>query len=252
MWPMAPRRSKNGPRILVIEHEADAGPAWLGEWIAAAGVTLEVLRPYAGDAVPSRCEHDGLLVLGGAMSAGDDAVAPWLAGTRRLLGQAVADRRPTLGVCLGAQLLALAGGGSVEPGGAGPEIGVSRLEACPAAAADRLFAAVPSPSLAAQWHADTITSLPAGSVLLARGDRYEVQAFRLEEAAWGVQFHPEVDAAMVKGWAEAEHSEAYPPALLDAAVEEVAAAEPELLATWSRLGSGFGAAVTESWADAGS
>ena len=86
-------------RLLVVQHEPDAPVAWLGEWWRELGLELDVVRGDLGaPLVPRLTEHDGLVVLGGAMGAGDDALAPWLAPTRALLAAAVADRLPPLGV----------------------------------------------------------------------------------------------------------------------------------------------------------
>jgi GMP synthase (glutamine-hydrolysing) len=247
---MAPNARQGGATVLVVEHEAEAGPALLGDWIEEAGVRLRLCRPYAGDPVPERCEDNGLVVLGGAMGADDDEAVPWLPAVRALLEHSRDDGTPTLGICLGAQLLALATGGHVERGESGPEIGVCLLDLCDTADTDPLFGGLPLPVAAMQWHLDAITSLPPGAVLLARGDLYDVQAFRLGAQCWGVQFHPEVDHRVVKLWAEAEHSPALPPATVQAAVDEVGAREAELASTWRGLGTAFARLVADRWANA--
>ena len=106
-------------RLLVVQHEPDAPVAWLGEWWAELGLELDVVRGDLGQPVVERWRDlpvapDGLVVLGGAMGACDDAVAPWLAPTRALIADAVARGVPTLGVCLGHQLAAVALGGTVR------------------------------------------------------------------------------------------------------------------------------------------
>ena len=108
-------------RLLVVQHEPDAPVAWLGEWWAELGLDLDVVRGDLGQPVVERWHDlpvapDGLVVLGGAMGACDDAVAPWLAPTRALIADAVARQVPTLGVCLGHQLAAVALGGTVGIG----------------------------------------------------------------------------------------------------------------------------------------
>jgi hypothetical protein len=65
---------------------------------------------------------------------------------------------------------------------------------------DRLFGAVPFAPDVLQWHEDEITELPPRAVLLAASTRYPYQAFRVGEAAWGLQFHIECDTEMIAGW----------------------------------------------------
>jgi GMP synthase-like glutamine amidotransferase len=111
---------------------------------------------------------------------------------------------PTLGVCLGAQLLASAHGGLVERSTSGPEIGPGLVARRDAADNDPLFKYVPLLPDVVQWHSDEITELPIGAVLLAASTRYAHQAFRLGDRAWGLQFHIECDPAMIAGWAASD------------------------------------------------
>ncbi|HEX6245338.1 MAG TPA: type 1 glutamine amidotransferase, partial [Polyangiales bacterium] len=124
---------------------------------------------------------------------------------------------PTLGICLGGQLLAQAMGGRVEPAQAGLEIGARLVGKRDAAGDDVLFGPVPFAPDVVQYHSDEITELPAGAVLMAASPRYPHQAFRIGDAAWGTQFHIETDTAMFAGWA-AEREDAQE---LVAAVDEV-------------------------------
>src|SRR4051794_37184949 len=100
--------------VLVVQHQDDCPPALVGEWLVEVGCRLDVRRPYAGDALPETlAEHGALLVLGGSMGAADDADHPWLAPTKDLVRDAAGRRTPTLGICLGHQLIAVALGGEV-------------------------------------------------------------------------------------------------------------------------------------------
>jgi GMP synthase (glutamine-hydrolysing) len=196
------------PRLLVIQN-ADSDPAGrLGDWLTAAGLDLEVLRPYDGAVLPpDLAGYDGLLVLGGGMSATDDAATPWLPQVRALLRDAVSREVPTLGVCLGAQLLATANGGRVSPNPDGPELGAQLIAKRQACADDPLFGPLPITPDVIQWHFDAIDPLPPGAVQLASAPGCDVQAFRLGRLAWGIQFHIETTPELVRDWAATDARE---------------------------------------------
>lgn len=190
----------------MITHTPAETPGRLAEWLPAAGLDLDVLAAWS-DPVPERLEHDALVVMGGPQQAYDDRSAPWLRATKALLRAAVGDGRPVLGICLGAQLLAEATGGRVAPGDAGPEYGVGLVAKRDAAGTDPVFGGMPLAPAVVQWHSDAIVDLPPGAELLAAGRRYPHQAFRVGQAGYGLQFHVEVDAAMVGTWASADEEQ---------------------------------------------
>ena len=109
----------------------------------------------------------------------------------------LANGTPVLGVCLGVQLLARAAGACVGPLPE-PEIGWHEVELTDAGADDPVIGALPRTFDALQWHHYTY-GLPDGAVELARSSVC-TQAFRLGDACWGVQFHPEVTQAQLDGW----------------------------------------------------
>lgn len=225
----------------MVTHTRHEGPLLLGEWLPADGLALDVVEPWRGEELPgSLAGYGALVVMGGPMGAYDDKDAPWLPATRALLARAVADGVPTLGVCLGAQLLAVATGGRVEVGPAGPELGLGDLVLTPAAADDPLLGDLPREVRAVQWHHDHVVDLPPHATLLASSPRYPHQAFRVGPAAWGLQFHPEVDVDTVAGWAG--HDEA---ALTGAGtsvaaeLERVRTSYDELVAAWRPVAEAF-------------
>lgn len=189
------------PRLLVVQHEARVP---LGR-IPFPGTDLDVVRPDRGDPLPSRpTDHAGVVVLGGTMAAWEDDVAPWLPATRDLLAACVDDRVPVLGICLGAQLLALANGGRVERGAGGPELGVVDVVATADGRTDRVTGGLGPTWRAPSGHHDAITMLPPGATLLASTSRYPHQAFRLGARAWGLQYHPEVPVEVFADWMAAD------------------------------------------------
>jgi GMP synthase-like glutamine amidotransferase len=162
-----------------------------------------VRRTFAGDPVaPDASGYDGVVVMGGPMSACSDERFASRQAEVALLRDALGLALPTLGVCLGAQLLALAAGGLVYPGADGPEVGWSGVELLPTCERDALFDGFPHRLPVLHWHGDTF-DLPPGAQRLAHNERYPNQAFRVGEAAWGLQFHLEVTAAAVEGFLDA-------------------------------------------------
>jgi GMP synthase-like glutamine amidotransferase len=186
--------------ILVVEHEQQAGLAFLGERLDQQRVRYTVVGPERSAAVPDSLDgYDGLIVLGGVTGPCDDDQAPWLPATRALLSQALKAGTPTLGVCLGAQMLAVVAGGRVDASPT-PEIGVCELELLEASDNDPLLGSLPATVRAVQWHFLEIAELAPRAVRLASSARCLNQAFRVGNAAWGVQFHLEAGTQSVEDW----------------------------------------------------
>jgi GMP synthase-like glutamine amidotransferase len=241
---------------LVVENDPSDPPARLGEWLAEAELPLTVVRPHAGDELPDDLgDHLALVVLGGdqdAFAAADGTPgAPWFPRLEGLLRKAVRGRVPTLGVCLGAQLLAVAHGGLVERSTSGPEIGPGLVGRRDAADADPLFKYVPLLPDVIQWHRDEITELPLNAVLLAASTRYPYQAFRLGDRAWGVQFHLECDLEMIERWtvsdADVLAELGYDP---EAVVAATAAALADVEEVWQPFAARFAALALGTLPDA--
>ena len=191
----------SAPRILTLQHHELEHPGVYAETLRRAGAVLDVVRSFAGERCPpSLASYDGLIVMGGPMSVGDDARHPWLRDERRLIEAAIASDTPTLGVCLGSQLIAAVAGAPVARGPV-PEIGWYRISPTPDAAGDPLFEDA-APFAALEWHRDAFP-LPPRAVALAGSAQYPVQAFRLGRRVYGFLFHLEVDGAMVDRWCDA-------------------------------------------------
>lgn len=177
-------------------------PGRLGDWLREAGLEPDVRLVTEAARVPADVSGwSGLVVLGGEMGAAQDADFPWLPAVRNLLRSAASSDVPTLGICLGAQLLALAHGGRVERSPDGPELGAQLIAKRGAAATDPLFGSLPITPDVIQWHVDAITRLPSGAVHLAASPTCENQAFRVGRLAWGIQFHIETEPSTVRDWA---------------------------------------------------
>lgn len=214
-------------RILSIVHGDDARTE-LFRPVVAERHELDEWSLAWGSPPPAPIDaYDAFLVFGGAMHADQDDRHPWLRDENLLLQELLDRRVPVLGVCLGAQLLAKAAHAPVFAA-AEPEIGWHEVELTAAAKDDPVVGALPERFLAFQWHYYTY-GLPAGAVELARSHAC-TQAFRLGEAVWGVQFHPEVTEEQIAGWLATDgFNEGVP-------VEAVAAETSARIGEWNRLG----------------
>jgi GMP synthase (glutamine-hydrolysing) len=196
------RTAKDAERLVIIEHDPVDPPTAIVACLDRQGVDHEVRRMHAGDPLPNLHEGFGLIAMGGRMYTDESAAHPWLAAERTLIKSAISQDVPFLGVCLGAQQLALAAGGRLYHR-ARPEYGwlpISVLQE------DELLRGIGASFSALEWHVDSFEP-PEDSVVLAeRPDGCQV--IRVGRCAWGVQFHPEVDGSMLDLWLrETEASE---------------------------------------------
>lgn len=183
-------------KFLLIVQVEQGNPGRLGAKLKQRGYHLNVCNPVQGERLPEGMDgYAGVVIFGGPMSANDDNTLPGLRAELDWIPQAVESGRPFLGICLGAQLLARALGARVKPHPQGmAEIGY--FPVTPTEAGAELFA---RPLDVYHWHLEGF-ELPADAVLLATGERFPNQAFRYEENAYGIQFHPEVTRSMMEEW----------------------------------------------------
>lgn len=182
------------PRVLIVLHQEQSSSGRVGRALEARGFALDIRRPRFGDPLPeTMAEHAGAVVFGGPMSANDpdDFIKreiDWLAVPLK-------EEAPYLGICLGAQMLARQLGARVHRHAEGRvEIGYHPLRPT-----DHGSAMLEWPDHVYQWHTEGF-ECPAGSVVLAEGDEFPVQAVRTGRAAFGLQFHPELTHAMMYRW----------------------------------------------------
>ena len=187
-------------RVAVLHNLLRPFLGHAGPVLREAGVELDERFLRAGDPLPAAGEHDGILVLGGEQTAPD----PALAGQAALLREATAKGVPLLGVCLGAQLLALAHGGEVAKLPR-RHLDWPALLPLPAADGDPVLGALPPGAAGVHWNEDGF-ALPEGAVELLRSPRESGEGFRIGERSWGVQFHPELDDAALEHWYAEWHS----------------------------------------------
>lgn len=221
--------------MLVVQHEADDPIHLMGDWMD--GVDLEICRPYDEETVPTSIdEYDGLVVMGGAMGAHDDEKAPWLPAVRELIRLAADAHVPTLGICLGHQLCAVALGGEIVVNPQGRQLGLLDVGWTADAVDDELMGDLVSPRRAMHWNDDVVVRLPEGATRLATASTGEVQAARHSETVWGIQWHPEVDDELVATWA---NDGGLAPAEKERLLEDLARSRSDLDHAWRPLAQRF-------------
>ncbi|MEX0745833.1 MAG: type 1 glutamine amidotransferase [Phycisphaeraceae bacterium] len=149
-----------------------------------------------GDPLPEPDSLGGLVVMGGPMGVSDVQAHPHLAREQGLIGEVIARGLPLLGVCLGAQLVASALGAAVRRSSR-EEVGLGTVHLTRAGRDDPVLGggAVELPVL--HWHRD-VFELPEGATLLASSEACRQQAFRAGAWTYGLQFHVELDRALVR------------------------------------------------------
>jgi GMP synthase (glutamine-hydrolysing) len=189
-------------RVLAFRHVPFEGLGLIEPALASRGIAFDYADLYQDGELPDTSAYDGLIFLGGPMSANDPL--PFLKSELRALDRALAAGTPVLGVCLGTQLLAKALGASVYRNTA-PEIGWFDIHFTQAAQNDPVFSGLNPVETVFHWHSDTF-DLPSGAELLARSERTERQAFRCGHGVYGLQFHLEVTPGMISNWCEEDQN----------------------------------------------
>jgi GMP synthase (glutamine-hydrolysing) len=200
--------SKHTRRALVLSHVAFEDLGTLEAPLLERGFEIEsVLGATAGFPLPQAESCDLLIVLGGPMGVYEQQAYPFLTDETTQIRQRLAARKPTLGICLGAQLMAAALGARVYPGANGKEIGWFPLQPVPIQAPPAWFAPLLADGLQLfHWHGDTF-DLPLGVLPLASSELYANQAFAIDNFALALQFHPEITAPGLESWYEGHAAE---------------------------------------------
>jgi GMP synthase (glutamine-hydrolysing) len=216
-------------RILSMVHGRLARPELFADVILADGHELEEWSLIDEPAPPRPVEeYDAVICLGGHMNVDQEQAHPWLHDEDVVIRSLVRRGVPFFGICLGGQLLAKATdawvGRSPEP-----ERGFTRTTLSDEAADDPIFGALPHEFDVFNLHGYAFET-PASGVELARS-RVCAQAFRVGDAAWGVQFHPEVRLEQVEAWFAKEETVPDGPRVLDELRERID--------EWQRFGEGL-------------
>ncbi len=183
-------------KIILVEHHDEPRDDLASTFLPKLGFSLECCQPFAGQSLPD-VEEDtaGIVITGGAANVDQMDQYPYLRDEAQWIEQCLGKDIPTLGLCLGSQLLAHVLGAPVEPHDDGAqEFGLYEIKATDD---ERQF--VPDNFFAVQFHSRGF-EVPEGAELLAAGDIFPNQAFRYGDNVLGTQFHPECTLDILRRW----------------------------------------------------
>ena len=183
-------------RVAIVENTRVTHHGQVGVALHEAGALIDIYRPWLDSDLPKPGTFDALVSFGGEQSALDDTLHSYLPRLAALLAETAASGTATLGICLGAQLLAR-GLGAGNLLGQTREFGWCNVTQT---AADPVLAALPQTFPIFEWHADTFT-LPPGATHLATSAKATQQCFRFGRAGYAMQFHFEASRAVARDWA---------------------------------------------------
>jgi GMP synthase (glutamine-hydrolysing) len=202
-------RMKRVLLVDAVEAPADlsAGPLgsveqWFGRCLVSErNLEIQTLPASSPKLAAAAERADGVIISGSLRDAWTDE--PDVLQLLAFAQQIVSRRQPMLGVCFGHQLLGRALGGDVRRNPVGWEVGSTTVELTAAGSESPLFAGFDSQFSAIQSHRDAVLSLPANATLLATNAHTPIQAFSVGDRVFGVQFHPEMDGAILRHrWTE--------------------------------------------------
>ena len=227
---------KTGSTVAPLVPQRGDFEDWFRAGLGASEAEAPLHAVHLGDALPPLRAGAGVVVTGSPVMVTDGE--PWSLAVEAWLRDAVAVGVRVLGVCYGHQLLARALGGEAADHGASSEVGTVEVELTELGRADPLFDGLPATLVVQESHRQVVSRLPPGAELLAGNAHDPHQAFRVGHHAWGVQFHPEFDAGIVRGYLHAR-GEQLTAEGLDPAALAVAASESQhgarVLANFARL-----------------
>ena len=185
--------------VLIILHQEHSTPGRVGNALRQRGFHLDLRRPPLGEALPNNLkDYSGVVVFGGPMSANDSDA--FIGEEIKLIERTLKAETPFLGLCLGAQLLCRAMGTRVyKHPEEETEIGYYPLRPTKAGEDWAKSHGAKWPRAVYHWHREGF-DLPKGAELLAEGEAFLHQAFRIGQKTLALQFHPEVTYAMICRW----------------------------------------------------
>ena len=188
------------PELVVCLQHDETDHLGVGEeTLRAEGLSIQYLPLWKGGPTPSGADLEALVILGGEMNADQTERYPFLDAERQLVRECAAAAVPTLGICLGGQVMARAFGAAVAAGSS-REAGFLPVHPTPAALSDPLLSVYEEGDRVLRWHEDAFEVPDGGELLLRGGSVAPNQGFRVGATSWGVQFHPEVTRELAEDW----------------------------------------------------
>ncbi|MCX7354630.1 MAG: gamma-glutamyl-gamma-aminobutyrate hydrolase family protein [Alphaproteobacteria bacterium] len=183
-------------KVLLVVHSRTSDTGRVGRILGELGYTSDIRCPLHGDPLPDTMDgHVGAAIFGGPQSVSDRTTLPPIQAEIDWIPRVLESGKPFLGICLGAQMLAHALGGRVSRHPAEiHEIGYTTIRPT-----DEWRGVLDAPHVFYQWHCEGF-EVPACAKLLATGDAFPNQAFRVDGNVYGLQFHPEVTKPIMARW----------------------------------------------------
>lgn len=193
--------------VRVFQHADFEAPGAIGEWAAGRGANVEIIDWSSGRSTArDQQETDLLVVMGGPMNVDETDRLPWLIDERAAIRDHISAGVPTIGICLGAQLIARTYDAAVRPN-AHREIGWFPIRLHASARRQPLLEGWPTEFTTLHWHGDTF-DIPAGALPIGASDACANQGFIIGDRVVGLQFHPEATPSLVEGFIERAGSSA--------------------------------------------
>ena len=193
-------------KVTIIKHIDIEGPGTIGDCLDDKNIPYNIIDIFNGEPLPnSLSDVSSVIVLGGPMNVYEEDKYPFLKQEDEFLKEAIEKDLPTLGFCLGAQLIAKAKGARVKQNHQ-KEIGWFKVSLADNSSNDPLFQGFQREFDVFQWHGDTF-DIPDGAVKLAESELCPNQAFRVGKNIYGLQFHVEVTEEMIYQWIDAYKDE---------------------------------------------